>query len=339
MSSLVLVTGGAGYIGSHVTVALLENGFDVIVFDNLSNSSKCSIDRVVELTGRTVVFIEGDVCDREALSCLFADYPIFSVIHCAGLKAVAESVREPCRYYANNVAGTLNLLDVMRGAGVHNLVFSSSATVYGASQQMPLSEASPTQMPANPYGRTKLMVEEILRDLAAADEAWRFAIVRYFNPVGAHESGRIGEDPLGIPSNLVPFISQVAVGKLRELHIFGADYETVDGTGVRDYIHVMDLAAGHLKALERINLESGLSIWNFGTGKGYSVLELIQAFERASGVKIPYRTVERRPGDIAECWADISKATRELDWYPEKNLHDMMVDTWRWQSNNPNGYR
>lgn len=339
MSSLVLVTGGAGYIGSHVTLALLENGFDVVVFDSLINSSKCSIDRVVELTGRNIKFIEGDICDLDALQQVFSRYPIGSVVHCAGLKAVGESVIDPWKYYATNVTGTLNLLEAMDGADVRSLVFSSSATVYGASSKMPLSESSPTQVPTNPYGRTKLMVENILGDLALADRAWRFAIVRYFNPIGAHESGRIGEDPLGVPNNLVPFISQVAVGKLTELSIFGMDYPTADGTGVRDYVHVVDLASGHLKALDYISSNPGFRVWNFGTGKGFSVLELIRAFEMASGIAIPYRAAERRLGDVAECWADISKAALELEWRPEKTLHDMMVDTWRWQSRNPNGYR
>lgn len=334
----ILVTGGAGYIGSHTTLALLEAGFKVVVLDNLCNSSVESLHRVEHLCGRAPLFVKGDIRDRALLDQLFAEHRIAAVLHFAGLKAVGESVREPLAYYENNVAGTLTLCQAMAAAGVFRLVFSSSATVYGEPAQMPIREDFPTGMPTNPYGRSKLMVEEILGDLAKSDPHWSIALLRYFNPVGAHESGLLGEDPNGIPNNLLPYIAQVAVGKLRELAVFGGDYPTPDGTGVRDYIHVVDLADGHLKALQAISASSGVHVWNLGTGKGYSVLEMLRAFEQACGRSLPYRIAPRRPGDIAECWADPGKAERELGWKAERGLVAMMADTWRWQSGNPHGY-
>lgn len=337
--SRVLVTGGAGYIGSHTVVELLRAGHDVAVLDNLCNSSAESLRRVELITGRRPEFVEGDVRDAALLIRLFATTQIDVVMHFAGLKAVGESVAMPLAYYDNNVGGTLALCRAMADAGVFNIVFSSSATVYGEPATMPIREDFPTVTPANPYGRSKLMAEEILTDLARSDERWSVALLRYFNPVGAHESGLIGEDPAGIPNNLLPFIAQVAVGRLPQLLVFGDDYPTRDGTGVRDYIHVVDLALGHLKALERIAADKGVSVWNLGTGRGYSVLEMIHAFEVASGRPVPYRIVPRRAGDIAECWSDPSRAERELGWKAERGLDQMTVDAWRWQSNNPDGYR
>ena len=334
-----LVTGGAGYIGSHTTLALLQAGFDVVVLDNLCNSSAESLARVAQLAGRSPVLVRGDVREAALLDELFARHDISAVLHFAGLKAVGESVQQPLAYFDNNVAGTLTLCKAMATAGVFRLVFSSSATVYGEPATMPIGEDTPTGKPTNPYGRSKLMVEDILRDVAASDPRWRMAVLRYFNPVGAHPSGLIGEVPLGIPNNLVPYISQVAVGKLRELAIFGNDYPTPDGTGVRDYIHVLDLALGHLKALEAIQTRAGFNVWNLGTGQGYSVLQMVRAFEQASGRPVPYRFAPRRPGDIAQCWADPRKAWAELGWRAERSLDEMMADTWRWQSRNPNGYR
>ncbi|QLC77571.1 UDP-glucose 4-epimerase GalE [Pseudomonas sp. LPB0260] len=333
-----MVTGGAGYIGSHTTLALLEAGFEVVVLDNLSNSSAESLRRVAQICGRTPEFVEGDIRDRALLRRLFADHSIDAVLHFAGLKAVGESVRKPLDYYENNVAGTLALCQAMAHAGVFRLVFSSSATVYGEPERMPICEAFPTGVPTNPYGRSKLMVEDLLRDLAHSDSRWSIALLRYFNPVGAHASGLIGEDPNGIPNNLLPYISQVGVGKLERLSVFGGDYPTEDGTGVRDYIHVVDLAAGHLKALQAISQRSGVNVWNLGTGIGYSVLQMVQAFEQASGKRVPYKVVGRRPGDIAECWADPSKAAHELGWKAERGLSEMIADTWRWQVRNPQGY-
>lgn len=335
----ILVTGGAGYIGSHTTLALLEAGYEVVVLDNLCNSSAESLHRVERICGKAPVFVQGDIRDRALLDEIFANYSIEAVLHFAGLKAVGESVREPLSYYENNVAGSVTLCQSMAAAGVFRLVFSSSATVYGEPAQMPISEDCPTGIPTNPYGRSKLMVEDVLRDLAVADSRWSIALLRYFNPVGAHESGLIGEDPNGIPNNLLPYVAQVAIGKLKELSVFGNDYPTADGTGVRDYIHVVDLADGHLKALQRISSRPGLNVWNLGTGKGYSVLEMVQAFEQVSGRPVPYRIVARRSGDIAECWANPHKAERELGWKAERGLQMMMEDAWRWQSLNPQGYK
>lgn len=334
----ILVTGGAGYIGSHTTLALLEAGFEVVVLDNLCNSSVESLYRIETICGRSPLFVQGDIRDAELLQRLFREHRIVAVLHFAGLKAVGESVREPLAYYENNLAGSVALCQAMARAGVFRLVFSSSATVYGEPAQMPIREDFPTGTPTNPYGRSKLMVEEVLRDLAISDPRWSIAILRYFNPVGAHESGLIGEDPNGIPNNLLPYVAQVAIGKLRELSVFGNDYPTHDGTGVRDYIHVVDLADGHLKALQAISAQSGVHVWNLGTGNGYSVLEMVHAFEQASGRPVPFRIAPRRAGDIAECWADPGKAERELGWKAERDLDVMMADAWRWQSRNPQGY-
>ena len=334
----ILVTGGAGFIGSHTTLALLEAGHDIVVLDNLSNSSPLALTRLEQLSGRSVEFIEGDVNDRDMLDQLFAQHSIKAVLHFAGLKAVGESVAKPLLYYQTNLSGSLTLCQAMAEANVFNLVFSSSATVYGEPKDMPIHEDVPTGKPTNPYGRSKLMVEECLKDLAASDPRWSIALLRYFNPIGAHSSGMIGENPNGLPNNLLPYISQVAAGKLADLSVFGDDYPTVDGTGVRDYIHVVDLANGHLKALKAIEQRAGVSIWNLGTGKGYSVLQMIAAFEKATGCLIPYRIVARRAGDIAECWADIRKAQAELGWVAERGLEEMMADTWRWIDRNPEGY-
>lgn len=334
----VLVTGGAGYIGSHTCVELLDAGHEVIVVDNLSNSHAEALKRVGEITGRSVSFYQVDICDRSALSEVFAGNQVDAVIHFAGLKAVGESVQQPLRYYYNNVYGTLTLCEVMAEHEVFDLVFSSSATVYGDPASVPINEDFPLSA-TNPYGRSKLMIEEILRDLYRSDERWNTVLLRYFNPVGAHRSGRIGEDPNGIPNNLMPYITQVAVGKLEQLSVFGNDYDTVDGTGVRDYIHVVDLALGHLKALEKLSANPGAVAYNLGTGRGYSVLEVVAAFEKASGVRIPYRIVERRPGDVASCYAEPSFAARELNWRAERDINQMAEDSWRWQSENPRGYQ
>lgn len=338
MSMQILVTGAAGYIGSHTALALLEAGYEVLAYDNLSNSCVESLRRVEQISGKRIEFVEGDIRDRARLDALFAEHRIAAVLHFAGLKAVGESVRMPLEYYQNNVAGSLTLFQAMAHAGVFRLVFSSSATVYGEPQQMPIREDFPTGIPTNPYGRSKLMVENLLRDLTASDSRWSIALLRYFNPIGAHASGLLGEDPNGIPNNLLPYLSQVAIGKLQTLSVFGADYPTPDGTGVRDYIHVVDLAEGHLKALEALHESLGIYVWNLGTGTGYSVMEIIRAFEHASGRAVPYQVVERRAGDIAECWADPSKAAQELRWQAKRNLAQMMTDTWRWQSSNPQGY-
>lgn len=333
----ILVTGGAGYIGSHTCLQLLAAEHGVVVVDNLANSKEESLRRVQELAGRPLAFERVDLLDRPRLEAVFARHAIDAVIHFAGLKAVGESVREPLRYYENNVTGTLILAETMAAAGVRTLVFSSSATVYGDPATVPIREDFATG-PTNPYGRSKWMVEQVLTDLAAADPAWRIALLRYFNPVGAHESGRIGEDPNGIPNNLMPFITQVAVGKLRELAVFGDDYPTPDGTGVRDYIHVVDLATGHLKALERLAKGPGLCTYNLGTGRGYSVLEVVRAFEEASGRPVPYHIAPRRPGDIAACYADPARAGAELGWRATLGLAEMCRDAWRWQAGNPAGY-
>ena len=333
----ILVTGGAGYIGSHTCLELLKAGYEVIVVDNLINSSEKSLQRIQELTGKTLTFENVDLLHKEKLDPIFKNTSVDAVIHFAGLKAVGESVTIPLRYYHNNITGTLILCEIMEKYQIKNLVFSSSATVYGDPDKVPIEEDFPLA-PTNPYGRTKFMIEKILQDLHSADKTWNIALLRYFNPVGAHPSGRIGEDPRGIPNNLLPYISQVAVGQLKELSIFGNDYPTPDGTGIRDYIHVVDLAVGHIKALRKLTSNPGVVLYNLGTGKGYSVLEIVSAFEQASGKKIPYRIIGRRPGDIATCYADPSKAQRELNWSADKGIREMCVDAWRWQYNNPNGY-
>ncbi len=334
----ILVTGGAGFIGSHTCVELLNAGFDVVIMDNLSNSSAESVRRIEELSGKKVRFYEKDIRDEEAYAEIFADNAIESVIHFAGLKAVGESVRKPVEYYDNNIGGTVKLLAAMQKYGCTRIVFSSSATVYGSQNPVPFREDMPTGGTTNPYGTTKLFIERILTDTQAAHPDWSVVLLRYFNPIGAHESGRIGENPRGIPNNLMPYIAQVAVGKLPYLHVFGADYDTPDGTGVRDYIHVVDLAVGHVKAVEKAMRDTGVSIYNLGTGHGVSVLELVHAFEKASGVSIPYQIEPRRPGDIAVCYADASKAERELGWTAQLGVDRMCADTWRWQSQNPEGF-
>jgi UDP-glucose 4-epimerase len=334
----ILVTGGAGYIGSHTCVELLRAGYDVTVVDNLINSKEEALQRVQELVGRSLEFQQIDLLDHPALDRVFRSKPFDAVIHFAGLKAPGESVTQPLRYYHNNITGTIILCEVMAKHGVKNLVFSSSATVYGDSTVVPVREDFPCYEQANPYGRTKRMIEIILEDIQAADPAWNIALLRYFNPVGAHPSGRIGEDPQGIPNNLMPVISQVAVGRLPELKIYGGDYPTPDGTGIRDYVHVIDLSIGHLKALVKLREDPGLVIYNLGTHRGYSVLDLVHTFEKVTGQKIPYRIVNRRPGDIAISFADVSKAQRELGWSAQRSIEEMCTDTWRWQSNQPNGY-
>jgi len=337
MERLILVTGGAGYIGSHTSTELLAAGHPLVVLDNLSNSSPVSLDRVRALAPGPLTFIEGDMGDGELLDRLFAEHDIGAVVHFAGLKAVGESCRIPLRYYRNNITGTLGLLGAMDRAGCRNLIFSSSATVYGDPASLPITEDFPLST-TNPYGRTKLFIEEILRDVCAADPRWRAVLLRYFNPVGAHPSGRIGEDPRDIPNNLMPYIMQVAVGRRDALQVFGDDYDTPDGTGVRDYIHVTDLARGHVAALERLEALPGCTPINLGTGRGYSVLEVVRAAEKASGRFIPYTVVDRRPGDIAACWADPSLAEKLLGWRAELGIDRMCVDHWRWQSDNPEGF-
>ncbi len=333
----ILVTGGAGYIGSHTCVELIENGYEIVVLDNFSNSSEISIHRVEEITHQSISYYEVDLLDIVKLREVFGKHNFEAVIHFAALKAVGESVEIPLKYYENNITGTLNLLKVMQEFGVKNFVFSSSATVYGDPATVPITEDFPTS-PTNPYGWTKLMIEQILTDVQHANPEWNVILLRYFNPVGAHPSGLIGESPNGIPNNLVPYISQVAVGKLDELKVFGDDYATPDGTGVRDYIHVVDLAKGHVSAIRKFAEQPGLKIYNLGTGKGYSVLEMIEAFHNASGMKISYKIVERRAGDIAECYANPGKANRELNWQAVYGIDKMCEDTWRWQSKNPDGY-
>ena len=333
----ILVTGGAGYIGSHTVIELLARGHTVTVVDNLCNSKEEALRRVQAIAGRPVAFHRVDLLDRAALDAVFAAARYDAVIHFAGLKAVGESVQKPLAYYHNNITGTLVLLDCMQAHGVKRLVFSSSATVYGVPKSMPLREDAPLSA-TNPYGRTKLMIEEILRDLHAADAGWGLALLRYFNPVGAHISGLIGEDPNGLPNNLMPFVAQVAVGKLAKVRVFGADYPTRDGTGVRDYIHVVDLAQGHLAALDSLARQTALLTVNLGTGRGYSVLEMIRAFEKASGRPVPYEVVARRPGDVAECYADPTRAHELLGWKAERGVDEMCADQWRWQSQNPRGY-
>lgn len=334
----ILVTGGAGYIGSHTVLCLLEAGHDVVVLDNLCNASRESLFRIEALVGRAATFVQGDILDRALLDEIFAKHAVSAVVHFAGLKAVGESVAKPLSYYQNNVAGTVSLCQAMETAGVRKIVFSSSATVYGDELKMPLHEELPTGKTTNPYGHTKLVVEEILQNLAASDSRWSIALLRYFNPVGAHKSGEIGEDPQGIPNNLLPYVAQVAIGRRKKLSIYGNDYPTPDGTGMRDYIHVMDLAEGHLCALDYIVEHPGVGIWNLGTGKGNSVLEVVAAFEEASKRNIPYQIEKRRAGDVAACWADVKRAETELGWKAKRNLTDMMSDTWRWQQNNPEGY-
>lgn len=335
----ILVTGGAGYIGSHTCVELLNAGYEVIVVDNLCNSCEESLNRVQEITGKSLKFYEADILDKEALMAIFDKENIESVIHFAGLKAVGESVAKPLEYYQNNITGTLVLCDVMRQHGVKNIVFSSSATVYGTPAFVPITEQCPKGICTNPYGWTKSMLEQILTDLHTADPEWKVVLLRYFNPIGAHESGRIGEDPKGIPNNLVPYITQVAVGKLEALGVFGDDYDTHDGTGVRDYIHVVDLAIGHVKAIEKMKkIHDGVLVYNLGTGIGYSVLDIVKGFGKAVGYPIPYVIKERRPGDIATCYADPSLAKAELGWEAVRDLDQMCEDSWRWQKNNPEGY-
>ncbi len=334
----VLVTGGAGYIGSHTCVELLNSGYGVVVVDNLCNSNPKSLERVKKITGRDLKFYEGDVRDEALLQKIFEENDISCVIHFAGLKAVGESVAMPWRYYDNNLNSTLVLTKVMEEAGVQNIIFSSSATVYSADNEMPLRETSRTGNCTNPYGWTKYMTEQILSGMAQADEKWGIVLLRYFNPIGAHESGTIGEDPRGIPNNLMPYITQVAIGRRERLSVFGNDYDTHDGTGVRDYIHVVDLAKGHVAAVNYVFLNKGCEVFNLGTGTGYSVLDMVNSFEKANGVKVPYVIAPRRPGDIATCYADPGKSAQKLGWRAEKNLVDMCRDSWRWQSSNPMGY-
>ena len=338
MAKKILITGGAGYIGSHTALELLNEGYEVVVYDNLCNSSKESLKRVEELTGKTITFYEGDVMDEAALKAMLEKEGVDAVIHCAALKAVGESVQKPLEYYRNNITGTLTLMDVMKQTGVKNIVFSSSATVYGSPEEMPITEECPKGQCTNPYGWTKSMMEQIMTDVQKANPDMNVILLRYFNPIGAHKSGTMGENPNGIPNNLMPYITQVAVGKLKELGVFGDDYDTPDGTGVRDYIHVVDLAVGHVKALKKIEENAGLCIYNLGTGHGYSVLDIVKNFEAATGVKIPYTIKPRRPGDIATCYCDPSKAKRELGWEAQYGIKEMCADSWRWQKNNPNGY-
>ena len=334
----ILVTGGAGFIGSHTCVELLEAGYEVVVVDNLYNASRKSMDRIEQITGKKPIFYEADILDREALNKIFEKEQIDSVIHFAGLKAVGESVAKPIEYYYNNIAGTLVLCDVMRNHNVKNIVFSSSATVYGDPAFIPITEECPKGKITNPYGQTKGMLEQVLEDIHVSDPEWNVILLRYFNPIGAHKSGLIGEDPKGIPNNLVPYVAQVAIGKLECLGVFGDDYDTPDGTGVRDCIHVVDLAKGHVAAIKKLEEKKGVLIYNLGTGKGYSVLDVVHAFEKACGKKIPYAVKPRRPGDIATCYADPAKAKAELGWEAENGIEEMCADSWRWQSMNPNGY-
>ena len=334
----VLVTGGAGYIGSHTCVELLNNGYEVVVMDNLYNSNEKALERVEQITGKKVTFYNVDMLDREAMNEIFEKETIDSVIHFAGYKAVGESVRKPLEYYHNNITGTLNLCDVMRNHGVKNIIFSSSATVYGDPAFVPITEDCPKGQITNPYGQTKGMLEQILTDLHVSDPEWNVVLLRYFNPIGAHKAGIIGEDPKGIPNNRVPYIAQVAVGKLEKLGVFGDDYDTPDGTGVRDYIHVVDLAKGHVKAMKKFEDQPEVRIYNLGTGNGYSVLQVLHAFEKACGKTLPYEMKPRRAGDIATCYADPAKAKAELGWEAEYGIEEMCEDSWRWQSMNPNGY-
>ena len=335
----ILLTGGAGYIGSHTIIELDKAGHSVVVVDNLVNSKPEALNRVAKIIGKTVPFVEADIRDRQAMDKLFTDYKIDAVINFAGLKAVGESVAKPLEYYENNMNGLFVLVDVMRQHNCKNIIFSSSATVYGDPAIIPITEECPKGQCTNPYGWTKSMLEQVLTDVQKADPAWNTVILRYFNPIGAHESGRIGEDPAGIPNNLLPYVAQVAVGRLKELSVFGNDYPTPDGTGIRDYIHVVDLAVGHLRAIEKLAEKPGFKVYNLGTGNGYSVLQIVKAFEAASGKKVPYVIKPRRPGDIAECWADPSLAAKELHWKAERGIEKMCEDLWRWQSMNPYGYK
>jgi UDP-glucose 4-epimerase len=334
----ILVTGGAGYIGSHTCVELLNAGYDVTVIDNLYNSSEKALDRVKEISGKDLKFVKGDILDYTCLDQIFKAEPIDAVIHFAGLKAVGESVQKPVEYYSNNITGTLTLINAMRDNGVKNIIFSSSATVYGDPAFVPITEECPKGITTNPYGETKSMQERILTDIWRADNEWRVMLLRYFNPIGAHVSGLIGEDPKGIPNNLLPYVAQVASGKLEMVHVFGNDYDTPDGTGVRDYIHVVDLAKGHVKAIEGMEKLEGVNVFNLGTGIGYSVLDIIRAFSKACGKELPYVIDPRRPGDIATCYSDPSRAKEILGWTAEKSLQDMCADAWRWQSLNPDGF-
>ncbi|MCD5994053.1 UDP-glucose 4-epimerase GalE [Pseudomonas sp. CDFA 602] len=336
---MILVTGGAGYIGAHTVLALLEHGNEVVVLDNLCNSSQETLDRVANITGRHLDFIAGDIRNKATLKGLFAQYPIDAVVHCAGLKAVGESVREPLRYFETNVSGSVNLCQAMAEAGVFNLLFSSSATVYGECDRMPLDENCPLGLPTNPYGHSKLMAEHVMKSVASSDPRWAIGLLRYFNPIGAHPSGMLGESPRNIPNNLLPYLLQVANRQRPALHVFGKDYPTPDGTGVRDYLHVMDLAEGHLCALDNIRNQRGVSVWNLGTGRGYSVLEVVRTFERISGVTVPLVFEPRRSGDVAACWSDPEKAWRDLNWRARHDLTAMLQDAWRWQCLNPQGYQ
>lgn len=337
--SEILVTGGAGFIGSHACVCLLEAGYDVVVIDNLSNSSDKSLERVEEITNKKVKFYKGDIADTELMDKIFTENDIYAVMHFAGLKAVGESTQKPLEYYKNNISGSLLMCEVMRKHNVKNLIFSSSATVYGEPKEIPITENCPKGTCTNPYGWTKSMLEQIFMDIQKADNEWNVILLRYFNPIGAHKSGKIGEDPNGIPNNLMPYITKVATGELPKLNVFGNDYNTKDGTGVRDYIHVVDLARGHVNALEKIKENPGVKIYNLGTGTGYSVLDVVKNFEKANNLTIPYEIAPRRPGDIDECYADPTKAKDELGWEAEYGIEQMCADSWNWQKNNPNGYK
>ena len=335
----ILVTGGAGYIGSHTCVELLEAGYEVVVVDNLCNSSEESLRRVEKITGKQVKFYEADIADRTKMRKIFEENDIFGVIHFAGLKAVGESVQKPLEYYQNNISGTLNMCEVMREQGVKNIIFSSSATVYGDPETVPITEACPKGQCTNPYGWTKSMLEQMLTDIQKADDEWNVILLRYFNPIGAHKSGLMGEDPNGIPNNLMPYVMKVAIGELPHVNVFGDDYATPDGTGVRDYIHVVDLAVGHVKAVQKIEENPGVKVYNLGTGNGYSVLDVIENVSKAVGKEIPYVIAERRAGDITECYADAALAKEELGWESENGIKEMCEDSWNWQKNNPKGYR
>ena len=334
----ILITGGAGFIGSHTAVSLIQAGYEIVIIDNLCNSSLKALSRLEEITGKIIPFYKADIADREVLRTIFKQHPITSVMHFAGLKSVGESVLNPIKYYENNVTGTLVLAEEMAAAGIFSIVFSSSATVYGNPSKTPITEDMPVGGTTNPYGTSKYMAERILKDIQASDARWSVILLRYFNPIGAHESGLIGEQPNGIPNNLLPYVCQVAAGKLPYLSVFGDDYQTIDGTGVRDYIHVVDLAEGHVRAMQANGKQSGVFVYNLGTGNGYSVLEVIRAFEKASGLAVPYQIKPRRSGDIAVCFADVSYTTKQIGWQAQRDLNQMMVDAWRWQSQNPNGF-